>query len=485
MRAFSPNLAAIAVTTCLKDNGHSATYLDLAFEFGVPFTEESRRARDRALAAHFEANPVDNLFISCVSAAEHLTLAAVARVAREALPGAIIGVGSYHANTLRENLLRQIPEIDFVFLGDIEPAVAALMERLRLRDRRALASMANVLVRTDEDVSARLARPAGYGAASRFDFGVSRKYMKYYDCLATVAGKGCPFPCTFCQEKHVRHGHSLRPPAEVVDEAHRNLAVYAEETGRRSIPYGFMDPLFGLNRSWTAEFCREILKRPLGVPWGFQTRVGQFDSTELARLAEAGCAVIYVGLETFSPEMLRRMRKTPDPVHYLARFRQDIDNFGKLGIQLEANILFGFPGESRRTLQETRNGIAEMKAVLSHPSLNLNLYRPFIDTQDLVGNADAPESRLLIRDWWDKGVAPGVTILVEPGPDLPASELVHFFEEMYADDACYQRRGVTADMDSLFREGNVGVDSLELISGRSRARQGTPIECYSNCGDGI
>jgi len=485
MRAFSPNLAAIAVTTCLRNLGYDATYLDLAFEFGVPFTEESRRTRDRALADYLVANPVDNVFISCVSAAEHMTLAGVARVVREALPGAFIGVGSYHANTLRETLLHQIPEIDFIFLGDLEPSATELMERLKLHDLSALAAMGNVIFRSDEGVPQRQIRAAGFGSASRFDFEVSRKYMKFYDCLASVAGKGCPFPCTFCQEKHVRHGHSLRPPAEIIDDAHRNLDIYAEETGRRVIPYGFMDPLFGLNRHWVTEFCGEIRKRPLGTPWGFQTRVGQFDPKELALLAEAGCAVIYVGLETFSPEMLRRMHKTPDPAQYLARFRRDMDSFASTGIQLEANILFGFPGETERTLQETRNGIASMKALLPHPSLNLNLYRPFIDTQDLVGNADAPDSRLLIRDWWEKGVTPGVTVIVEPSAELSAEGLVDFFREMYEDDACYQRRGVTTDMEALFLKGNVDVDALMESGGRSRASQGKPVDCFSHCGDDI
>src|SRR5438552_2046 len=92
IRAFTPNLSAIAVTTCLVDLGYDVEYLDLAFEFGIPFTAARHATRNEIIAAYFATHPYDNVFVPCVSSAEHLTLVALVRIIRAANPDAYIGV---------------------------------------------------------------------------------------------------------------------------------------------------------------------------------------------------------------------------------------------------------------------------------------------------------------------------------------------------------------------------------------------------------
>lgn len=471
LRSFTPNLSAIAVTTCLRDIGCSADYLDLALEFGIPFTEESRRAQDERIADHLRSGRWCNLFISCVSSGEHLTLARLARIARRVRPDMIIGVGSYHAATMREHLLDEIPEIDFIFCGDLEPVAPELMVALRDRSFARLAELEQVVLRGAITPPGKLGKRASKRRSeSRFDYACSSHYLKYYDSLAALGTKGCPFPCAFCQEKVVRRGYEKRDPAAVVDEAHQNLALYEQFCGDRNIAYGFMEPLFGLDKAWVAEFCDELVRRPLSVNWGFQTRVGQFDVAEIAMLARAGCGIIYYGLESFSPAMLSRMHKTNHPEIYLSQFDMDLAHADAHNILVEFNVLFGHPGETQDSLECNRRGIADTRTRCPDVSVNLNLFRPLPDTQSLIQGASDPGGSMLVRDWWTKPILPGTTVIVQPSDSVSPEDLLAFYGEMYGTDACYRRRGVSDFLQAFFDMGEIPKGSLELVGKTIRER---------------
>ena len=464
MRCFSPNLSTIAVATCLRDQGHEVELIDLALEFGIPFTEERRRERDHRLRRFLARRSYEQVFISAVSAGEHLTLASVAALIRDTLPRAKIGVGSYHANTLREALLREIPELDFILLGDLEPVASELMHRLEKPDPSALASMENVLVRDAEPVAY---KPRAGRAESRFDYSVCESYLHYYDCLAVIASKGCPFDCSFCQEKVVRRGYETRSPCDVFDEVERNYALYEAACGHRDVAYGFMEPLFGLDRRWLTSFVDELERRSPRFPWGFQTRVGSFSQEQLARMAGLGLSIVYYGLESFSPTMLLRMRKTRTPAEYLRSFDDDLRACAASGILMEVNVLFGHPGETRATLDESRRGLAAAIAARPDLSLNLNLFRPLPGTESFP---DEDAERLLVPEWWKAGALAGTAVLVQPSDALEPQELVEFYAELYSDGRGYERRGLGADLLRCFDAGEVPTSALPALGESIRSR---------------
>jgi radical SAM superfamily enzyme YgiQ (UPF0313 family) len=469
MRSFTPNLSCIAVATCLRDLGEAVEYLDLPLELGIPFTAARRAEWRERLRGFLRRRRFENVFFSCVSSAEHRTLADAAELVRVAWPDATLGVGSYHANTLREVLLDDVPELDFVFLGDLEPVARDLLARLASRDRAALAALEPVLLRGAAVAGRRPSTLPRQRAESRFDYRVCARYLASYDMLAALGSKGCPFSCAFCQEKVVRRLYDVRGPEAVREETEANYAVFESVCGHRDVAFGYMDPMFGLDPRWTQEFCAVLEAAPRPFPWAFQTRVGSFSHEVLARFARLGCRLVYYGLESFSPQMLRRMSKTRHPDRYLRHFRVDLDACDQEGIAVEANVLFGHPGETRATLAETRAGVAWMAREHPRTSINLNLFRPLPDTESMIPSPDEG-CELLLDGWWRKGVVPGATVLVKPSGDLEPADLLRFYADLYADGRCYERRGVSADLARFFEEGEVPPAALESVGSRIRTR---------------
>jgi radical SAM superfamily enzyme YgiQ (UPF0313 family) len=462
LRSFTPNLSTIAVTTCLAERGYDVDYVEMALEFGLPFTAATRAAWMQRVERRLRAERYDNVFFSCVSSAEHLTLKLVAAAVKRVHPHAITGAGSFHANTLRERLLHDVADLDFVFLGDLEGTVDELMGRLASGDVGALADLPNVITRAGGAAGAAAKHAPERPSESRFSYRTCDKYLPLYDTMAAIGMKGCPYTCSFCQEKIVRPGYKKRSPHDVVAEAADNFRAFEERCGHRRIGYGFMEPIFGLDRRWTEAFANEIERSGLEFYWGAQTRVGQLNADELARLGQLGCRVLYYGLENYAPAQLARMDKTRNAASYLATFDGDIARCAANGIIVETNILFGYPGESEETLAENERGMRETRRRYPNTSVNLNLFRPLPSTKGLQDSDLGEDAWLLIPDWWETGILPGVTVIVQPSREVGPERLLRFYESVY-DRACYERRGIHGEILAFVERGELPPSALPAV----------------------
>jgi anaerobic magnesium-protoporphyrin IX monomethyl ester cyclase len=171
----------------------------------------------------------------------------------------------------------------------------------------------------------------------------------------TIAGKpsipyittrGCPFSCAFCGLSYIHKISGMRfTPLEVVKE---DLLVL-KETGIEAI--NFQDDIFTLNKERLFAILSTI--KELGFAFRCMGRAGLDDEEVYERLADAGCAQISWGIESGSQYILNRMNKKV----------QVQDNFDviqwakKYGINSRAFFIFGFPGETRETIQETKDFI--------------------------------------------------------------------------------------------------------------------------------
>jgi radical SAM superfamily enzyme YgiQ (UPF0313 family) len=329
--------------------------------------------------------------------------------------------------------------------------------------KAALAEMSNVVTRASAG-ALDAKRPASSPSESRFSYRICDRYLPFYDSMPVVGMKGCPFQCAFCQEKAVRPGYHQRGPRAVVAEAVENYAVYEERMGHRRVGYSFMEPIFGFDREWTHELLAEIEASKLQFFWGAQTRVGQLDGPLVERMARHGCRIVFYGLESFSPRMLTRMNKTTRPERYLQAFDEDLAHCNAAGIAVEANILFGYPGETEETLRETERKLADLLRRQPSLGVNLNLFRPLPGTRGL-GEADlADGARLLAPRWWRSGVAAGVTVTVQPSAELGPARLLEFFRSIYDLANCYQRRGVSDRLIQLMELEELGRTELLGIS---------------------
>jgi len=185
-----------------------------------------------------------------------------------------------------------------------------------------------------------------------------------------VTSRGCPFRCTYCLWPSTLYGHKFRPRSagNVVDELEEAVNRYGVDE------VYFDDDSMALDRDRMLEICRLIVERGLKFEWISQCRVDSMDEEVLRAMKRAGCRYIRFGVESGSPKMLKLMKKGITTERVLETFRLA----GKVGIRTQAFFLFGIPGETWETVEETiefakrlRPGSAQFAVAIPHPGTEL------------------------------------------------------------------------------------------------------------------
>jgi radical SAM superfamily enzyme YgiQ (UPF0313 family) len=111
----------------------------------------------------------------------------------------------------------------------------------------------------------------------------------------------------------------------------------------------FFDDTFTLLEERVGEICEEIIKRKINVPWSCLTRVDRVSRDLLKLMKRAGCWQVVYGLESGSPEILKKIKKgtTIEEAWNAVKWSQD----AKLSVR--ATFVLGLPGETEATIKQT------------------------------------------------------------------------------------------------------------------------------------
>ncbi len=182
-------------------------------------------------------------------------------------------------------------------------------------------------------------------------------YAAYSDkprIMPMILGRSCPFQCKFCFHP-VGNKYIVRS----LDNFFRELDMWKEKYAPTCII--ILDELFSSSVKRVYEFCERI--KPYDIKWIVQMRVDIITSELLLTMHNAGCISISYGLESFSPIVLKNMRK-----HIKT---EDIEKALKLtyeaGIDIQGNFIFGDELEDEHTIYET------LKFWFKHPEYGINL----------------------------------------------------------------------------------------------------------------
>ena len=156
--------------------------------------------------------------------------------------------------------------------------------------------------------------------------------------------RGCPFGCIYCtypllEGRRIR----LRSVAEVVTEI-RELADC------HGVDYlYFVDDIFNYPPAYALELCRALAAAGVSVNWSAFINP-QFVTAELmAAMVAAGCDAVEYGSDAGSPAMLRSLGKS----FTVADIRSASTLCHEHGVDFAHYILFGGPGETEATVDET------------------------------------------------------------------------------------------------------------------------------------
>lgn len=184
---------------------------------------------------------------------------------------------------------------------------------------------------------------------------------KYYDapcrmpspCAQMQASRGCLFKCIFCLWPQVLYGsnkYRVRNVSLVADE----MEYLVKDMGFKSIY--FDDDTFNIGKPRMLEFCREVKKRKLNIPWAIMARADLMDEEILTEMKKAGLYAVKYGIESAVQELLDNSNKDMD----LKKATEMVKITKQLGIKTHLAFTFGLPGESKETIRTTVDYVFEL-----------------------------------------------------------------------------------------------------------------------------
>jgi radical SAM superfamily enzyme YgiQ (UPF0313 family) len=164
-----------------------------------------------------------------------------------------------------------------------------------------------------------------------------------YFSLNIVASRGCPYRCNWCAKPIYGDSFSVRSPETVAQEMRQLKYEFGAEH------LWFADDIFGLRPKWVRELAVAVERLDAAVPFKMQSRVDLMTADYVSSLRRAGCAEVWMGVESGSQKILDAMDKGTR-VDQVAKARE---NLRHEGIRACYFLQFGYPGETWQDIQNT------------------------------------------------------------------------------------------------------------------------------------
>ncbi|MHB8894433.1 MAG: B12-binding domain-containing radical SAM protein [Candidatus Geothermincolia bacterium] len=166
-----------------------------------------------------------------------------------------------------------------------------------------------------------------------------------------MASRGCPFNCTYCSN-HAQKSVYPNPKDYVRFRSPENVVAEIEglvESDKRIEYIRFDDDILTTDRAWFAKLS-ELYRERVHMPFICNSRVNFMDDQMAAALAEMGCEVVCMGIESGNPwlreKVLNRHMSNEQMVRAFAACRE-------AGMKTVSTNMFGLPLEDTSMVLDT------------------------------------------------------------------------------------------------------------------------------------
>ena len=336
---YPMGLASIA--SSLIQGGHEVEVLDLDITRPSPMEIEQR-----IKAFHCDAIGIGGL-ISTYQESKGLT-----QMIKRYHPDTKVVIGGRMAASSPEMWLEKTPA-DIVVEGEGEVTGVELFNALENQDD--LIDVKGIWFKDGDKLIRTLPRPyipdLDQLPMPAFDLFDIEAYMDNYSkhvrnarTMMMISCRGCVVLCSFCYQgfggfRQRSVGHFMREVEYLVDR-------YGMDT------ISICDSTFMVNKKFVEEFSHELIKRKLNLNWYCASRVSDLKPKHkdlIKLMKEAGCKRMHFGVESGSPTVLKEIKKGTT----VEAAEQSIRMVREVGIPVHATFIYGLPGETKETLQET------------------------------------------------------------------------------------------------------------------------------------
>ncbi len=302
----------------------------------------------------------------------------LAQKCKEVRPDIKTIFGGVHISSLREEVMKKYPVIDYGVVGEGEQTLLEIFKR----NDEGLNEVNGLIYRENGGVVFNgfrkkliemdtLPFPA-YEKLEGFPESYQLPIFNYPKAPNTtvITSRGCPYTCSYCDRSVFRRSYRSNSPQYMLE-----LLRYLHK--KFNIKHvNIYDDTFTLNKKRVLEFCELKRKSGLKVTFNCAARAEQIDYPMLNEMKKAGCWMISLGIETGDPELLKKHRSylPKDNVEKpLELIREKVFEIKKAGIRVKGLFMMGLPGETETSVKRS------MDYVFSLPldEFNLSKLTPF------------------------------------------------------------------------------------------------------------
>jgi len=197
-----------------------------------------------------------------------------------------------------------------------------------------------------------------------FDYSVLKNQKMSF--IPMIASLGCRYNCSYCCYPPIFNGHyHLRNIEHVISDL--------KQAAHLKKPIAFLDANLYNNRKYLVQLCNRIIEEKIHLKWGAQCTVNIGDDEEVLELLyQAGCRMIFLGLETLDNKNMTQMNKEMNADLYA----RQVKGLHHAGIQTGAFFMLGLDEDDSSTFDKIYSFFQENKIAVPY----VHLYFPIPGT---------------------------------------------------------------------------------------------------------
>jgi radical SAM superfamily enzyme YgiQ (UPF0313 family) len=343
-----PPLGTLYAAALLRHRGFSVALFDSMLESPEEtFAEVVARVRPRIVAIY-----EDNFnFLSKMCLSRMRDIAFEMMRAARAIGATVVVNGSDASDRCAEYLENGA---DYVLIGEAEWTLLELIDVLVGQSALstdeihglAYADGTGSIVRTPARAPMKSLDALPFPARDLVDlnrYKAAWKLAHGFFALNLVASRGCPYKCNWCAKPIYGNSFNVRSPRSVAAE----MVELRDLIGADFL--WFADDLFGIRKEWVQELADHVEELDAAVPFKMQSRVDLMQHDTVDALRRAGCAEVWMGVESGSQKILDAMDKGTR-VSQIEAAREVLKS---RGIRACFFIQLGYPGETWEDIEKT------------------------------------------------------------------------------------------------------------------------------------
>ena len=284
---------------------------------------------------------------------DHPSAKELASIIKENSPETKVIVGGAHPTLVKEKILKEDKNFDFVLVGEGELTFSELCDSLI--NKRSLDNIKGLVFRKDNKIIKNEQRELNnnldelpFPNYEKFDL---KKYhgdtslrgiIKRKTIFPMSTSRGCPYSCTFCSVP-VFTGKlfRIRSPENVINE----MKILKEKYNVGKID--ILDDNFTMNLERAKNICRLMIENKINVKWSTPNgvRADRLDDELVGLMKKSGCDDIAVGIESVDNDVLKKMKKGEN----IEAIERGIDLLKKNNINIKGFFIIGSNGETKDT----------------------------------------------------------------------------------------------------------------------------------------